>query len=237
VRSSEWGLLLEYDRKLLHALAQIQPSPWRGEVYRHMFASYPPDRENRLGARWNPPDVPAIYASLSRDTVLAEVEYQLSMEPTRPSVRRTLYQLNVALSSVLDLSTPQALASIGLTIEDLAVIEHAKCQIVGGAVEYMAHDGLLVPSARHPGGRNLVIYPNRQGKDYRFDVIEREVLLYASGEGRRAHALLPQHFLNFFPEPQGQGSLRPTFVEARSCSGGGPAVNGIETCRGPLVRQ
>jgi RES domain-containing protein len=141
-----------------------------------MFASYPPDRENRLGARWNPPDVPAIYTSLSQDTVLAEVEYQLSMEPNRPPVRRTLYQLDVALSSVLDLSTPQALASVGLKIDELAAIDHTKCQIVGGAVEYMAHDGLLVPSARHPEGKNLVIYPNRQAGDYRFDVIESVVL-------------------------------------------------------------
>ena len=150
--------------------------PWRGQVYRHMFASYPPDRENRLGARWNPPDVPAIYTSLSRDAVLAEVEYQLSMEPTRPSVTRTLYQLDVSLSSVLDLTAPQTLASVGLSAADLAAVEHAKCQVVGGAVEYMAHDGLLVPSARHREGKNLVIYPNRQTEDYRFEVLEHVVL-------------------------------------------------------------
>ena len=124
-RSSERGRLVEYDRKLLQALAQIEPSAWRGMVYRHMFAAYPPDRENRLGARWTPPDVPAIYASLSRETVLAEVEYQLSMEPRRPPVTRTLYKLEVALSSVLDLSTYEVLETVGLNLDDLAMIDHS----------------------------------------------------------------------------------------------------------------
>ncbi len=33
------------------------------------------------------------------------------------------------------------------------------------------------------------------------------------------HGFLPQHFLNFLPEPQGHGSLRPTLFDARSCFG------------------
>ena len=37
---------------------------------------------------------------------------------------------------------------------------------------------------------------------------------------------LPQHFLNFLPEPQGQGSLRPTFVDRRSCSRCGSGRSG-----------
>src|SRR5262249_8434812 len=32
----------------------------------------------------------------------------------------------------------------------------------------------------------------------------------------RAHALAPWHFLYFLPEPQGQGSLRPTLAPART---------------------
>ena len=34
------------------------------------------------------------------------------------------------------------------------------------------------------------------------------------------HALAPWHFLYFLPEPQGQGSLRPTFAPARTGFGG-----------------
>src|SRR5271163_3549585 len=36
------------------------------------------------------------------------------------------------------------------------------------------------------------------------------------------HALAPWHFLYFLPEPQGQGSLRPTFSPVRRCVGCAP---------------
>jgi RES domain-containing protein len=160
----------------LQALAGISASPWRGAVYRHMFAAYLPERENTLGARWNPPEVPAIYTSLSRDGVLAEAEYQMSMEPLRPLVRRTLYEIGVTLSSVLDLSSPSLLNTLGLSLSDLATTDHTKCQIIGGAVEHLGHDGLLIPSARALAATNLVIYPNRQTADYVFRVISKEVV-------------------------------------------------------------
>src|SRR5258708_33811481 len=38
------------------------------------------------------------------------------------------------------------------------------------------------------------------------------------GQCNVGSAVLPQHFLNFLPEPQGQGPCRPTFVDRRSCS-------------------
>jgi RES domain-containing protein len=168
--------LMNGDEDVLRALAEISPSPWNGIVYRHMFADYRPDRENTLGARWNPAGIPAIYTSLSREGVLAEVEYQLSMEPLRPSVRRTLYKVEVALSSVLDLSSWTTLERFGLSSEGFTGTDHAPCQKIGGAVEDLEHDGLLVPSARLTGGTNLVIYPNRQRPRYRFRVIDSEII-------------------------------------------------------------
>jgi RES domain-containing protein len=167
---------VDHDREIVRALAEISSSQWNGIVYRHMFADYRPDRENTLGARWNPPGIPAIYTSLSRETVLAEVEHQLSMEPLRPTVRRTLYSIEVALSSVLDLSSWAVLQTVGLSRENLADIDHAPCQRIGGAVEHLEHDGLLVPSARLMGGTNLVIYPNWQTSQYRFRVIDSEII-------------------------------------------------------------
>jgi len=161
---------------VLRAIAEISSSPWHGIVYRHMFADYGPDRENTLGARWNPAGVPAIYTSLSREAVLAEVEHQLRMEPLRPSVRRTLYRIEITLSSVIDLSSWSILEKLGLSPEGFAGIDHAACQKIGGAVENLEHDGLFVPSARLTGGTNLVIYPNRQTPRYRFRVIDSEII-------------------------------------------------------------
>jgi RES domain-containing protein len=78
-----------------------------------------------LAPAGTPPEVPAIYTSLSRDGVLAEAEYQMSMEPLRPRVRRTLYEIEVTLSSVLDISPPKVLSTLGLSLSDLAAIDHA----------------------------------------------------------------------------------------------------------------
>jgi RES domain-containing protein len=46
-----------------------------------MFGDYPPDAENILGARWNPPGVAAIYTSLTREGALAEAEHQIAIQP------------------------------------------------------------------------------------------------------------------------------------------------------------
>ena len=173
---------MAHDRKLLEALDRFQPRPWRGVVYRHMFASYRPERENRLGARWNPPDVPAIYASLARETALAEAEHQMDVQPRRPLVRRTIYRINVGLASVLDLSSIQSLRAVGLDAKALADLDHAFCQRVGGAVEWLEHDGLLVPSARGAGA-NLVIYPNQRRSDHEFSVLDAEVVFDPAADG------------------------------------------------------
>jgi RES domain-containing protein len=53
-----------------------------------MLNDYPPDRENIQGARWNPPDVAAIYACFEPAVCIAEVEYNLARQP-RP-VKRDL---------------------------------------------------------------------------------------------------------------------------------------------------
>jgi RES domain-containing protein len=166
---------VNYDRRLLERLARLPAITLQRVAYRHMFANFQPDRENTVGARWNPREVPAIYTALSREGVLAEAEHQLSMEPLRPRVRRTLYTINVGLSSVLDL-TGSALTDAGLSYEALVADDYSLCQQVGGAVEHLDHDGLLIPNVRLPGATNLVIFPNRQSATYQFEIADAEVL-------------------------------------------------------------
>src|SRR6516165_12441766 len=45
------------------------------------------------------------------------------------------------------------------------------------------------------------------------------------------YAALPQHFLNFLPEPQGHGSLRPTLVGVRAGLVDDPDGSGIDLLR------
>jgi RES domain-containing protein len=162
-----------HDRTLLEELEKLSAAPWEGLVFRHMFGEAPPDRENRRGARWNPPEVPAIYTSIHRDVALAEAEYQIRNQPIRPWARRVLYHINVRLSSVLDLTDKQSLLRVGITDDKLLSLDHSSCQLVGGAVNWLGHDGLLVLSARAQG-LNLIIYPNQQTPGYEFRQVDME---------------------------------------------------------------
>ena len=145
-------------------------------MFRHMFANYSPDKENMSGARWNAPEVPAIYTCLSREVVLAEAEHQIRMQPHRPRARRTVYKIKLRLNSVIDISDPDVMRSLSLTDDVVTDIDLQQCQKVGGSVERLGHDGLLVPSARATG-TNLVIFPNQTVESvYRFDVIGAEVV-------------------------------------------------------------
>src|SRR5436305_11063320 len=104
-----------YRPELLDLLQAARTSAWSGEVYRHMFGTYPPTRPNVGGARWNPPGLEAIYASRERETALAEAEYYIQLQPARPKAARTLYTLRVIVPSLVDLTAPELLAQAGIT--------------------------------------------------------------------------------------------------------------------------
>jgi len=164
-----------YDRELLDRLDKLRADRWQGEVFRHMFSDFPPERENQRGARWNPAETPAIYTSLSREVALAEADFQISLQPVRPTATRTIYRIGVNLSSVIDLSDQDRLVALGISEEDLASLDHRACQQVGGAIAWLGNDGFLVPSAG-ADGVNLVIFPNQQKSDYEFRVLASEVI-------------------------------------------------------------
>ena len=161
--------------KLPERLRALPLGPWQGTAFRHMFGSYPPERENTSGARWNPAGVAAIYASLSREGALAEAEHQIAIQPVRPRARRSLYELDVALRSVLDLSDRALLAELGVDEDALRADDMLACRQLGAAAASLNCEGILVPSARAEA-TNLVIFAAKLGADARFDVKGHEEL-------------------------------------------------------------
>jgi RES domain-containing protein len=143
-----------------------------------MLNDYPPDRENTLGARWNPPDVAAIYTCLEPAVCIAEVEYGLARQsrPVRPDLRKTLYQIDVKLSTAVDLvPILPDLKAIGIGTAQLFADDMKISQEIGRLATWLGFDGLFVPSARSQG-RNLVIYPGRVNDTYAFTVIDQKAL-------------------------------------------------------------
>lgn len=146
-----------HDPVLLDQIEQLGTQPFEGHVWRHMFNDHPPELSNTRGARWNPPAVAAIYASLAPATALAEAQHAIDSQPLRPKPRRrVLYELRVALPSVVDL-TNERYKEVGLTDVDLGADDFLACQRVGGAVAWLGYDGLIVPSARAAGGNVVVL--------------------------------------------------------------------------------
>jgi RES domain-containing protein len=166
---------LIYPPELLDQLQAALSGPFSGVVYRHMFAGYPPFAVNTRGARWNPPDVGAIYTSVERQTAIAEAEHRISLEPFRPRAKRTMYELRVELASALDLTSRDLLLKLGVGDAELEGLDFSACQLVGGAVAWLEHDGLLVPSARCDG-TNLVIFPAIQDPEHEWEIVSSEVL-------------------------------------------------------------
>lgn len=161
--------------ELLKLLEALESRAWDGLAWRHMFADNPPTRANESGARWNPPGVPAIYCSLDRATALAEGDHLVASQPLRPRVKRTIYNLRVHLEKVLDLSSRSRLVELGIGDAELSNVDHAGCQRLGGAVEWLEHDGLLVPSARSSGA-NLVIFTRQRGPSADFEIVGSDVV-------------------------------------------------------------
>jgi RES domain-containing protein len=97
-----------------------------------------------------------------KQTAKAEGDHLIAMQPVPPRASRTIYELDVSIARVLDLTNAERLAAIGITEEDFDSIPWEPCQRVAGAIAWLGHDGLLIPSVRDSDGSNLVIFTANQ---------------------------------------------------------------------------
>lgn len=164
-----------YGDELLEKLTALESAAWKGEAYRHMFGNNQAGKENTVGARWNPPEVPAIYTSLNPQIAESEGDYHMAMQPLRPKAERRIHRIQINLASVLDLQAWSLLEYLGIDRKQFASAEPARCKEIGGSVAHLGHDGLLVPSARSDGG-NLVIFPDNKTAIYEFSPIDYAVV-------------------------------------------------------------
>jgi len=82
------------------------------------------------------------------------------------------------LKNVIDLTATDLLRRLGITDDILGSIDHTPCRTIGAAVNWLGHDGLLVPSARRGGGMNLVIFQQDLATSA-FEVTSEEVIVSA----------------------------------------------------------
>lgn len=163
-----------YDQSLLDSLESIEAQEWAGEVWRFVLGEKDPLQPNTRGARWNPPDTAALYTSLEKSTVLAELDHLRSLQT--PTPRRelfTLHRIRTRVLKMLDLTDRLVLESLGVGDADLVADDQLACRRVGGAAAWLSYDGILVPSAR-AAGVNLVVLVNAQEPDLPLEPVSQE---------------------------------------------------------------
>lgn len=129
----------------------------------------------KSGGRWNRVGMEAVYASLDVTTATQEAyqDFVYRGFPMTAIAPRVTAGAKVTLTKVLDLTDAKLRKSIGFTLRDLVEEDWEALQKMGeeswtqaiGRGGYVAEfQGLIVPSARNPGGKNIVIFPTRLAK-------------------------------------------------------------------------
>jgi RES domain-containing protein len=130
---------------------------------------------NLRGARWNPPDVAALYGSFELDTAIAEGDHLIAVQGLPLKTSRTVYTIGLELHNVLELTNEDVLEKLGLPPLVREADDPTPCQVVGGAAEWLGHDGIIVPSVRH-SGQNFVIYTAKMRPTARLEVVSQQAL-------------------------------------------------------------
>jgi RES domain-containing protein len=120
----------------------------------------------KAGGRFNPPnEFGALYTSLDAKTAAEEVARGLrarSIDPEQfPEGAWWVYELEVKLTSVLDLTNPDALQKSGISENSLTGSDVNATRQVAAEARERGYEALLVPSAAAPSSKNLVIFLDR----------------------------------------------------------------------------
>lgn len=160
-----------------------EASAFEGVVVRSVGVRYASEKDflsgqgaAYFGGRWNPPRVPAVYASLNVVTAVRESfqnfrTYGFLLESIKP---RVIAGAVVRLECLLDLTDGRIRRKLGFTLGDLLdedwhVIQDSGqeswTQAIGRGCLATGYEGLLAPSSQdRPRGRNLVYFPGHLKK-------------------------------------------------------------------------
>ena len=97
-----------------------------------------------------------LYAALDEATLWRE--WRAANPVATPAERRRLWTLEVAALRVLDLRDGKVVRALGVDLADLVGPRQAARPLADRA-RALGAEGMVVPSAAHPGGWNLVVFP------------------------------------------------------------------------------
>ncbi|WP_372717757.1 RES family NAD+ phosphorylase [Novipirellula sp.] len=141
----------------------------------------------KTGGRWNRVGLQAIYASLDVITATKEayqnfVAFGFSLTSIRP---RVTAGASVSLGKVLDVSDKNVCFDLGFTLQELIEEDwrsiqsggdESWTQAIGRGCHACGLEGLIVPSAQHEAGKNIVIFPGNLAKSSKIHLLAADQL-------------------------------------------------------------
>ena len=152
---------------MLDVLESAQQTPYAGIVWRSVKEGRDPLLCWRSGGRWDDVTLDVLYTSESRNAAIAERRYHLFQgQPIPPvDVSYELFELTLSLAAVIRFPDVETLAATGLNPVHFGRMsysqqnsEYTRSQEVAEACAFLGADGLLAPSARHKGAKNLIVF-------------------------------------------------------------------------------
>jgi RES domain-containing protein len=151
-----------HDDRLLDALAEIDPEPFAGTMWRVVRAGRSVGDGSRGSGRWNPTSLSVLYGAQEADGAIAEMHFHLSRgQSVFPSrMQHLLFELRIRTTGSLVLADMDALGRLGVVPERYGEILYDRTQEIADAAFFMGYDGIIAPSARWPC-RNVVLFLDR----------------------------------------------------------------------------
>lgn len=150
---------------LLDAIEIEAPIPLSTRLWRVVTDGRDPLQPGRAGGRWDDGTFDVLYTSSERDGALAETWFHAArgqpIPPSKPTKR--IYQLEVELNRVLNLSGEGRLAALGVDMQRYGQLsylqrggEYPTTQQIGEVAFFYEYEAIVVPNARWPTS-NVVI--------------------------------------------------------------------------------
>jgi hypothetical protein len=151
-----------HDRDILDTLESIGVQPFHGEAWRVARSGRDPTKGSTANGRWSPSgDFEVLYTSLERDGAIAEIGHRLSLEPVWPSkIAHQLHRLVIKAERVAQLRDLETLQRLNVNASRYQSYDYTATQAIAAAAQFLGHDALLVPNARHPGVNLVVLLEN-----------------------------------------------------------------------------
>ena len=98
---------------------------------------------------------------MERDGAIAEIGHRLSLEPVWPSkIAHQLHRLVIKAERVAQLRDLETLQRLNVNASRYQSYDYTATQAIAAAAQFLGHDALLVPNARHPGVNLVVLLEN-----------------------------------------------------------------------------